>query len=136
MASNLSQMIKTLTPEKGFDLIRIYLGVGLAIRGLLFLLNPAWVSDAMDQVPAAAAALVGAGHLAGGILLGLGLFTRIAAAAQSLPVLGAVLVVHRGEGLASANQSLEFSGLVLVMLVFFATLGAGPWSLDARRRGA
>ncbi len=136
MAQNISQLLKSLSPEKGFDLIRIYLGVGLAVRGLLFLVHPRWVSTAIESAPGASAALVGAGHLVGGLMLAAGLFTRLTALVQSLPVMGAVLVVHRGQPLASADQSLEFSGLVLVMLVFYAALGAGPWSLDHRRRQA
>jgi uncharacterized membrane protein YphA (DoxX/SURF4 family) len=77
--------------------------------------------------------VIALGHLAGGILLAIGLFTRAAAAVQVLPVLGAVLMLHLREDLAGGNQSLEFSALVLVMLIFFACFGAGEWSLDHQR---
>jgi uncharacterized membrane protein YphA (DoxX/SURF4 family) len=73
-----------------------------------------------------------AAHLVGGALLVVGLYTRLAALVQ-LPVLaGAVLLVHWQNGLLSANQSLEFSALVLFLLVLVFLFGGGRWSLDAR----
>ena len=129
-------MLRHLTPERGFDLIRIYLGIGLTVRGVLFLLNPGWISHLLTtggDTPLAAR-LIAVGHIAGGALLGLGLFTRIAAAIQVVPVFGALVLLHSHDDLASQNQSLEFSALVLIMLVFFACFGAGEWSLDQQRR--
>jgi uncharacterized membrane protein YphA (DoxX/SURF4 family) len=82
-------------------------------------------------VPLAAAQYVVAAHLCGGILLALGLGTRLAAAVQIPPLIGAVLFVHIGEGLLTAGQSLEFAALVLAMLSVFAVFGAGQLSLDA-----
>jgi putative oxidoreductase len=136
MNATTSTMLRHLTPERGFDLIRIYLGIGLTVRGVLFLMNPDWISNFMatsgqDQL---AARLIALGHIGGGALLGLGLFTRFAAAIQVVPVFGALVMLHSHEGLASPNQSLEFSALVLIMLVFFACFGAGQWSLDQQRR--
>lgn len=50
-----------------------------------------------------------------------------------LPILiGAVFLVHWNEGLLSANQSFEFSALVLFLLVLVCAFGSGRWSLDAR----
>jgi uncharacterized membrane protein YphA (DoxX/SURF4 family) len=48
-----------------------------------------------------------------------------------VPILiGAVFFVHRGEGLLTATQSLEFSALVLFLLLVFVVSGAGKLSLD------
>lgn len=129
-------MSRYLTPERGFDLIRIYLGLGLTVRGVLLFMDPGWIGNMLesDQNMSLAPTLIAVGHMAGGALLGLGLFTRVAAAIQVLPVLGAVILLHSREDLASENQSLEFSALVLVMLIFFAFFGAGQWSLDQQRR--
>src|SRR5215510_12237889 len=129
-------MLRHLTPERGFDLIRIYLGIGLTVRGVLFLLNPSWISSLLSTSGETqlAARLIAVGHIAGGALLGLGLFTRFAAAIQVVPVFGALVLLHSHDDLASQNQSLEFSALVLIMLVFFACFGAGSWSLDQQRR--
>ncbi len=123
-------------PSVGLDLIRIYLGVGLMVRGGLFIGNPEVLVDFLKQsnswlVPLAAAQYVVAAHLCGGILLALGLGTRLAAVAQIPPLLGAVLLVHLGEGLLTGGQSLEFAALVLAMLGVFAIFGAGRLSVDA-----
>lgn len=127
------QLWKKLTPERGFDLIRIYLGVGLSIRGALFLMDPSAMGEFVQQGPQLLALLISLGHIAGGVLLTLGLFTRAAATAQAIPVLGALLLVHNQGKLASSDQSLEFTALVLAILVFYACFGAGAWSLDNRR---
>ena len=119
----------------GLDVVRIYLGVGLMVRGALFIGHPEVLLDLLKRtnswfVPLAISQYVVAAHLCGGILLALGLGTRLAAAVQIPPLLGAVLFVHLGEGLLHGGQSLEFAGLVLMMLVAFTVFGAGRLSLD------
>lgn len=142
-ASTTTSLLRHLTPERGFDLIRIYLGAGLAVRGILFLRDPSWIGEMLHGDLGQRSStldsslwphVIAIGHLAGGVLLAVGLFTRVAAAIQVLPVLGAVVMLHLREDLASENQSLEFSALVLVMLVFFACFGSGEWSLDRQRQ--
>jgi uncharacterized membrane protein YphA (DoxX/SURF4 family) len=125
--------------ELGLDLLRIYLGIGLFVRGGVFIARPESLLELISASgdwfwPAAIAHYVAAVHIAGGILLALGAYTRLAAAVQ-LPVLaGAVFFTHWGEGLLSEGQSLEFAGLVCFMLVIFTVFGAGPLSIDARLR--
>jgi putative oxidoreductase len=123
-------------PSVGLDVIRIYLGVGLMVRGALFISRPDVLIDFLNRsnswfVPLAISQYVVAAHLCGGILLALGLGTRLAAVVQIPPLLGAVLTVHLGEGLLSAGQSLEFAALVLAMLGVFSIFGAGRVSLEA-----
>lgn len=123
-------------PSLGLDVIRIYLGIGLMVRGALFIGRPEILLDYLKSsqswfLPLAAAQYVAAAHLCGGILLALGLGTRLAAAVQIPPLLGAVLFVHLGEGLLTAGQSLEFAALVLCMLAAFTVFGSGRLSLDA-----
>lgn len=120
------------------DVVRVYLGAGLFFRGLVLLLT----DTSLDQFAGGAASAlttpgiatyVMAAHLVGGALLTVGLYTRLAALVQ-LPILaGAVLLVHWQSGLLSANQSFEFSALVLFLLVLVVLFGGGKWSLDARR---
>ena len=123
-------------PSIGLDVIRIYLGVGLMVRGALFISHPDVLIEFLKRshswfVPLAVSQYVVAAHLCGGILLALGLGTRLAAAAQVPPLIGAVLFVHIGEGLLTAGQSLEFAALVLAMLSVFSVFGAGRLSLDS-----
>ncbi|HKY39462.1 MAG TPA: DoxX family membrane protein [Polyangiaceae bacterium] len=131
-----SQKVWWKDPSVGLDVIRIYLGVGLTVRGALFISRPEVLIDFMNRgdswfVPLALSQYVVAAHLCGGILLALGLGTRLAAVVQIPPLLGAVLLVHMGEGLLTAGQSLEFAALVLAMLGVFSIFGSGRVSLEA-----
>jgi uncharacterized membrane protein YphA (DoxX/SURF4 family) len=122
-------------PSLGLDVVRVYLGVGLMVRGALFVGRPEVLLDFLKRtdswfVPLAISQYVVAAHLCGGVLLALGLGTRVAAALQIPPLIGAVLLVHLGEGLLSAGQSLEFAALVLAMLTAFTAFGSGRLSLD------
>ena len=122
-------------PSLGYDLIRSYLGIGLLIRGALFVAHPgaltSWLESSGGWVtPMIVAHYVAAAHIGGGILLAAGLKTRLAAAVQLPVLLGAVFFVHRAEGLLQAGQSLEFAALVLVMLFTYTVFGPGRVSAD------
>lgn len=121
------------------DALRVYLGTGLFFRGLALLLTDTGLQQLAGSTSLGLSGLavyVITAHLVGGLLLAVGLYTRLAALVQ-LPILvGAVVVVHWQDGLLSANQSLEFSTLVLFLLVLVCTFGSGRWSLDARWRQA
>ena len=120
------------------DVVRVYLGAGLFFRGLVLALTDTGLQQltggaAPSLTTSGVALYVMAAHLVGGALLVVGLYTRLAALVQ-IPVLaGAVLLVHWQHGLLSANQSLEFSALVLFLLGLVFLFGGGRWSLDARR---
>lgn len=119
------------------DALRVYLGTGLFFRGLVLLLTDTGLQQLAGSTSVGLSGLtvyVITAHLVGGALLAVGLYTRLAAFVQ-LPILvGAVVVVHWQDGLLSANQSLEFSALVLFLLVLVCTFGSGRWSLDAKWR--
>ncbi len=130
--------------EYWLDLVRIYLGLGLLARGLLLITNTStgyfinllqqsgqnWVTTGfvLHYVMLA--------HFVGGLMLTAGFLTRIAAAVQIPILFGAVFFVHRKDGLFAMGQSLEFSALVLFLLVVFFVSGAGPLSLDRAVFGA
>ncbi|MDX1429297.1 MAG: DoxX family protein [Rhodothermales bacterium] len=121
----------------GADLVRVFLGLALLIRGLLFAINPDSLADlAPDQVVDWVAYYIMIAHLVGGALLTVGLFTRVAALIQIPVLVGAVLVVHIRQGLASPNQSLELAALVLFLLIVFFVFGPGKRSLDYRFFGS
>lgn len=122
--------------EESFDVMRMYLGVGLFVRGVLFLADTdqlnRLVATAGDYgaVSTAVVHYVALAHLAGGLFMALGLLTRIAAIVQIPVLFGAVFFIHLGEGLLAKGQSLELSALVLVLLCLIAIHGPGPWSVD------
>jgi uncharacterized membrane protein YphA (DoxX/SURF4 family) len=117
------------------DLVRIYLGVGLFVRGVLFAYQSQGVEVLVDLskfslASAALAHYVTFAHLLGGLMLAAGLLTRLAALFQ-IPILaGAVFLVHLPQGLLTADQSLEFAALVLFLLVVVFVFGPGEWSAD------
>lgn len=120
------------------DCIRIYLGLGLLARGLLLITNTStgYFIDLLQHtgqpwlLTGTLLHYVMLAHFIGGLLLTIGFLTRLAAMVQ-IPILaGAVFIVHRQDGLFALGQSLEFSALVLFLLVVFAVCGAGKYSLD------
>ena len=123
------------------DALRVYLGTGLFFRGLALLATENGLEQLLGTTEpglglTGLTVYVTTAHLVGGAFLAVGLYTRIAALVQLPILIGAVFLVHWHDGLLSANQSLEFSALVLFLLVLVWAFGGGRWSLDARwRRG-
>lgn len=118
-----------------FELLRMYLGIGLFVRGVLFASDPALLGGFMSQGGFDAGAVMIAhyvvvAHLCGGLMLAAGLLTRIAAAAQVPILFGAVFFVHRQDGLFTRTQNLEFTVFVLFALLLILAHGSGRWSLD------
>ena len=115
------------------DLLRIYLGVALAIKGIYFIINMKAFEGltasigAFDEVVAWFVVLA---HGVGGVTLALGFGTRIAAAINAVVLFGAILFVHSAEGLFSATQGFEFSLFVLFALLLLFWRGSGKFSLD------
>lgn len=123
-------------PALGYDLVRAYLGIGLFVRGILFVSQPELVLGYLQDMgnwflPYALVHFVAVAHLCGGVMLGLGLATRLAAALQVPILFGAVFLVHSQAGLLNVGQSLEFSGLVLALLLVYLTFGSGKLSVDS-----
>ncbi len=122
-------------PDLWLDVLRIYVGIALFIKGVVSLRNAVGLATLMhtSHVPFAGMALAelaSLAHVAGGLMLAYGIFTRVGAAIQIPNLLSAVLFVHLREGLFTQAQTLEFALLVLFLLVVFALSGAGPWSVD------
>lgn len=69
-------------------------------------------------------------HILGGILLITGLFTRLTCLLQIPILLGAVFLVNIKNGIFGTNTELEFSILMLALLIVFFIEGGGPISLD------
>ena len=73
--------------------------------------------------------LVGVIEIGGGLLLIMGLLTRLAALALAADMIGAIVI----SGLARWELvSLTLAPLLLVAMISVIRFGAGPWSLDRR----
>ena len=121
------------------ELIRIFLGVALFVRGILLWMDPSSIEQFLTEtsMPGLLQYITFA-HIIGGLLMVFGLFTRVAALIQIPVMTGAVFVVHLREGLVSPEQSLELAGLVLFLLLIVFAFGPGKLSMDYRffgRRG-
>ena len=124
-------------PKVWLDCIRIYLGLGLFVRGIFIITNTRaeFIQEILSRMNFPWLVAVGMlhyialAHLVGGLMLTVGLLTRIAVWVQ-LPILAGALFMHRNEGLMSGGQSLELSGLVFFLLLVFAIAGTGPLSVD------
>ncbi len=131
-------------PKVWLDCVRIYLGLGLFVRGLLIITNEKadFVHDMLQRsgqswlVSAAILHYVALAHLVGGAMLTIGLLTRLGAAVQVPVLAGALFFIHRTAGLMKSDQSLEFSALVFFLLVVFTLSGAGPISVDVGMKPA
>ena len=69
-------------------------------------------------------------HLFGGIMIIIGLFTRISALLQIPVLLGAVFFIHSKQNIFASESGLLFPIIILLLLLFFLVEGGGPFSLD------
>lgn len=132
--SNLDNWSDTHHP-KLLDFMRILLGLVIFIKGIYFISHTEELQSILEKsrfpwVSFAIAHYVALAHLAGGLLITAGMFTRFAAALQIPVLLGAVIFVNSEKGFFSESSDLAFSLLTLVMLVFFFFYGGGYWSVD------
>ncbi len=122
--------------DVALDIIRGFLGIALFIRGILFISDSSRIISLvqignMDYlVPALLLYAAILAHIMGGLMLGVGLLTRIAALIQIPVLMGAVFIAIVQGGLFLAEQSLELAVLVLFLLVVLFVFGSGPYSLD------
>lgn len=120
--------------DVALEFLRIYLGIGLFVRGVLFIADStsfmALVGEESWFTSVALIHYVAIAHLVGGVMMAVGLLTRVAALIQMPVLLGAVFLVHFQGGLLGPSQSLEFSALVLFLLGILFLYGSGRLSVD------
>lgn len=121
--------------EMAVEALRIYLGLGLILKGVQFILNKEQAAEYMSLIHFPffeffSIHIVVLLHLAGGLFLTIGLLTRIAALIQVPVLFGAIFFVHMQQGLFTKAQNLEFVILVLFLLLFFVFYGGGCLSVD------
>jgi putative oxidoreductase len=76
------------------------------------------------------ALLAGAAEFFGGVALMLGLLTRIAAAANALTMLVALLWVHASQGFFLTAHGIEYALALFAATVSLFIMGGGQYSLD------
>jgi uncharacterized membrane protein YphA (DoxX/SURF4 family) len=132
--------------DLALDMVRMYLGIGLMVKGVYFMTHSDYLLQLMDSVgstwfaPAILAHYIILAHFFGGLMLTVGLITRVAAIVQLPILLSALMYVHMPRMYTSveSRESAEFAGLVLFLLALISIYGAGRLSLDywlARKEG-
>ncbi|WP_374949195.1 DoxX family protein [Mucilaginibacter sp.] len=122
---------------KLLDMLRIFLGGFLLLKGYLFFQNMPFLRDlileakTVELSPDAITAIlyyVTYAHMVGGVLIFLGLATRLAAFVQLPIVFGALFFINIFK--SPVNSELWLSVVVLILLLLFVVIGSGPISLN------
>ena len=118
------------------DILRVALGVFLMLKGLGFMENSAYLQSLIESQPDIAVSsgwlmalvyYVTFVHLVGGTLIALGIMTRFSSLMQIPVVFGAIFFINVFQ--SPFNTDLLSSVAALVLLVVFAVIGSGRWSL-------
>lgn len=119
------------------DILRVYLGIALLIKGVYFIMNTAeleaTLGGAQGQWQTLIVWSVVFAHIIGGACLALGFVTRVAAAANAMIMLGAVIVGISGDSasnLLGSNLEFQFTFFIFFTLLLIIWRGSGPFSLD------
>ncbi len=135
LVSNIESWADSHHP-KWLDIVRMFLGLVLITKGISFLGNTELFvtmlkNSTVEFLSITIAHYVIIAHLMGGILITIGLLTRIAVLFQIPVLIGAIVFVNLSNGFFAINSDLPFSVLVLSLLIFFLIYGSGPLSVDS-----
>jgi putative oxidoreductase len=119
-----------------FDLFRIALGAFLIYKGVEFGQNPHEIKALINVDNSSLfgffyVQIIPMIHIAGGIMIALGIMTRWASLFQ-IPILVGAIILSLGSGRPMEMYSqLVVSIITLVLLIAFTVYGSGPFSVDA-----
>ena len=129
------QYFTTSNQLLAYDLIRIYLGIGLVIKGIQFIFSPDTLllllkTSQVQMFSTFSLFYVPVAHIFGGAMLMLGFLTRLASWIQIPILFGAAFFVNFNNNILIMEQNFEFSLLVLFLLLIYGIFGSGLLSLD------
>lgn len=121
------------------DVIRMLLGIAIFIRGIYFIHNPEALLQILDNSRISGWTFIVEHHVAftylvGGILIAIGLITRIAIIFQLPVFFGSIYCSLTDTGFFSVFSDLTFSVIMFVLLIFFLIWGPGKFSVDGYMR--
>ncbi len=126
---------------KWLDIIRVVLGIFLALKGIDFINHMDRLIELMTQSKFLGSLSLGLlahyivfAHLVGGALVAAGLLTRLACLVQIPILIGAVFFINSSAGVLAPYDALWLSVIVLLLLIFFLITGSGPLSVDEMMR--
>jgi uncharacterized membrane protein YphA (DoxX/SURF4 family) len=117
------------------DIIRIFLGIAIFIKGIYFIHNPEALLQILQNSKISGWTLIVEHHVAftylvGGILIAIGLITRIAIIFQLPVFFGSIFCCLTQKGFFSVFTDLTFSIVMFVLLIFYLIWGPGKFSVD------
>lgn len=121
---------------KWIDLLRILLGIVLIIKGITLILNKDQVILMMEKSNIdvfsflVSSQYVIAFYIAGGLLIAIGLMTRVVSLLEIPIIIGTIIFINYHQGLFALNSDLGYLLLILFLLLFFLFYGSGPISVD------
>lgn len=116
------------------SILRIITGLLFLAHGTAKLIQWPFVEMFKDGVPIGS--LMGIGGLLeiiGGVLIVIGLFTRITAFVLCGMMAVAYFMVHAPAGFYPILNGGELALMYCFVFLYLAAAGAGPWSIDAKR---
>ena len=116
-------------------ILRLVLGICLVYKGIDFIQNKDQLISYFEHSKTLSnfigfIAILPWVHIIGGLLIFLGLFTRLFSLIQIPILLGAIVFVNMTESAKGAQSELPFSFLMLVLVIVFFIEGGGFMSLD------
>jgi len=120
----------------GILVVRVVIGLAFILHGLPKLQNATgWMNGMENAPPGFLQAISAIIEFAGGTLVLLGLFARIAAVLLALQMIAALALVHIPHGdpfvAMPGHSSAELACAYLAVSLLTAIVGPGAWSLDA-----
>lgn len=117
------------------DIVRIALGLFLCYKAIFFLNNMSALIGLMgnNNMGIKSFNVVFLGqfiviiHLMGGLLIAIGIHTRLAALVQ-IPILVGALILMNNSNVFVTGWDTAITVITLLLLIFFAIIGNGPWS--------
>lgn len=123
------------------DVFRIALGIVIFIKGIYFINNSDALIEILQNSKIAGWTFIVEHHVAftylvGGILISIGLLTRVAIIFQLPVFFGSVFCCLTHKGFFSVYTDLTFSIIIFFILFFFLIWGPGKFSVDEIMRKA
>ena len=117
------------------DMLRIAVGCLLFFKGISFISDTNKLAALVSSLDISlwtftAVHYVAFAHIVGGFLIALGVLTRLASIIQIPILVIAVFFVNLRMGFSFLNSELWLSILTLFLVVLFAILGSGRYSMD------
>lgn len=117
--------------------LRIFLGLLIVYKGCYFVQNLELIYEHIEATTNLDAFVVAHyvvfAHLLGGVMIIAGLLTRLAVIFQiPIVLVGAWYFSGAGGTFFGPTTELEYSLLILMLLIVFLFYGAGKWSIDHR----